>query len=147
MFLDGIFSSDPALPHRVNSVGLKQLTTKQFSKGLQLSESNPITGFQGRYDLLQRVGKALEANPQYFGEELHRPGNVVDYVLKHAKDGKVSLKVLWQAVIQGLESVWPQHLSGVRRGDVCNVKIYTNIRFLEKQTYIAILLTTFHLVM
>jgi hypothetical protein len=118
MFLDGIFSSDPAAPHRVNSVGLKMMTTKQFAKGLQLSDSNPITGFQGRFDIMQRLASALEANPQFFGEEVQRPGSVVDYVLKNSKDGKVSMKVLWHAVITGLEGIWPQHLSGVRRGDV-----------------------------
>ena len=43
---------------------------------------------------------------------------MVDYVLKHKKDSSVSIKVLWKAVIEGFESVWPEHLSGIRRGDV-----------------------------
>lgn len=119
MFKDGIFSSDPAVPCRVNSVGLANMTTKQFAKGLQLSENNPITGFDGRFQLLQRLGKALEQFPEYFGDEICRPGNIIDYLLRNADSKKsVSLKVLWKAVILGFEPIWPAHLSGVRRGDV-----------------------------
>lgn len=36
MFKDGIFSSDVAMPHRVNSVGLKNLTKKQLLKGKRI---------------------------------------------------------------------------------------------------------------
>jgi hypothetical protein len=43
---------------------------------------------------------------------------MVDYVLKHKSGSSVSIKVLWEAVIVGFESVWPEHLSGIRRGDV-----------------------------
>ncbi len=38
-------------------------------------------GLEGRYGLLQRLGAALDASPQFFGTEVPRPGNVVDYVL------------------------------------------------------------------
>jgi hypothetical protein len=42
MFKDGIFSSDPALPCRVNSHGLKMLQLKQLAKGFQVSKHNPM---------------------------------------------------------------------------------------------------------
>jgi hypothetical protein len=42
-----------------------------------------------------------------------------DYVRQNAnEDMTVSVRVLWKALIEGLESIWPQRLSGVRRGDV-----------------------------
>jgi len=78
---------------------------------------NPLVGLEGRTALLNRLGNALEDNPEFFGAEVARPGNVVDYLLDNAKDGKVELSVLWKAIIQGFESIWPHNLSGVNRGD------------------------------
>jgi len=118
MFKDGIFSSDVALPHRVNSHGLLAMTLKQFAAGFQATERNPIVGLESRFELMKRLAKALDANPQYFGHEVCRPGNIVDYVLKHAQHGRVNLRVLWKAIIEGLEMIWPENVSGVRRGDV-----------------------------
>jgi hypothetical protein len=78
-----------------------------------------MVGGKSRHELLIRLAAALDSHPEFFGKEVCRPGNVVDYVLKHAdKDGNVSIKVLWNAVISGYENIWPERLSGVRRGDV-----------------------------
>lgn len=118
MFLDGIFSSDISVPHRVNSHGLRSMTVKKFSKGFQHSEKNPLVGLNDRFLLMQRFANALEAHPEFFGKEICRPGNIVDYIMKNQKNNRVSIKVLWKAVIEGLESVWPENMSGVRRGDV-----------------------------
>jgi len=118
MFIDGHFSSDVAVPHRVNSHGLRSMTLNDFEKGFQYSENNPIVGLPSRYALMQRLADALESQSEFFGKEICRPGNIIDYIIKHAKDNRVSLKVLWKAVIEGLESIWPQNLSGARRGDV-----------------------------
>ncbi len=104
MFKDGLFSSDTAQPWRVNSHGLKALTLSDFSHGFQVSTGNPMTGLEGRYKLLKRLGKALEAHPEFFGQEIARPGNLVDFVMKHAgQDNQVSIRTLWKPVIEGLE--------------------------------------------
>jgi hypothetical protein len=72
----------------------------------------------GRFELLKRLGDALKSHKEYFGAELYRPGNVLDFLLQHAvknpTDGKlhVSIKLLWQAVIEGYESIWPTSRSG-----------------------------------
>jgi len=125
MFKSGAFSSDISVPHRVNSHGLKALTQKQLATGMQVSSSNPMVGLEGRFGLLQRLGAALDAHPEYFGKEVARPGNVVDYLLRNAKDGRVSIRLLWRAVIEGLESIWPENHAGVRRGDVW---VYTALK-------------------
>ena len=136
MFRDGLFSSDAAQPHRVNGVGLKHLTLRNFSKGLQVTEDNPVTGLEGRFKLVKRIGKALESHPQYFGYEVCRPGNMVDWVLAHVEESKeeqkeagrpVSVKVLWEAVIVGLEDIWPQHLNGIRNGDVFSYSLLKTV--------------------
>ena len=60
-----------------------------FLLGFQVTQSNPMVGIDGRFGLLKRLGKALRAHPEYFGKELHRPGNIVDYLMPHVVDKKV----------------------------------------------------------
>jgi hypothetical protein len=43
MFTSGIFSSDPAQPHRVNSMALKQLQLKSLLSGFQVNANNKMT--------------------------------------------------------------------------------------------------------
>eukprot|EP00456_Euglypha_rotunda_P036759 TRINITY_DN2822_c0_g1_i19.p1 TRINITY_DN2822_c0_g1~~TRINITY_DN2822_c0_g1_i19.p1 ORF type:complete len:660 (+),score=102.21 TRINITY_DN2822_c0_g1_i19:449-2428(+) len=129
MFSNGLFSSDVAIPHRVNSHGLKTLTLDQFRQGFQVSEQNPLIGLKDRFQLLKRLGKALESNSEFFGSEVCRPGNIVDYIFQHAKNQRVSIRVLWKAIIQGFESIWPENLSAVRRGDVW---VYTPLKEIGK---------------
>lgn len=84
MFKTGMFSSDPDQPFRVDSDGLRRLTVEAMGKGLQVTAQNPITGLDGRANLLIRLSKALE-NRQYFGDD-SRPGNIIgkDYPLHGA---------------------------------------------------------------
>jgi len=118
LFLTGIFSSDPAMPHRVNSFALKALTLKPLLQGFQVNAHNKMTGLEGRVGLLQRLGTAMEQNPDFFGHEMQRPGNLLDYVLSKSQGGRASVRVLWDAVINGLATVWPTTLAGIRRGDI-----------------------------
>jgi len=117
MFTAGLFSSDPAVKSRVNSIGLRNLRVDDVRAGFQVTSLNPLVGLEGRTALLNRLGNALEENSEFFGAEVARPGNVVDYLLDNSSDGKVELSVLWKAIIQGFESIWPHNLSGVNRGD------------------------------
>ncbi|ETO23574.1 hypothetical protein RFI_13605, partial [Reticulomyxa filosa] len=126
MFLDGMFSSDEALKTRVNSRGLQKLTVQELKVGFQASKSNPMIGLDGRAGLLKRLAKALEKFPEYFGHEVSKfvndffnHSNLLDFVLSKANQDKVvSLRVLWQALVIGLEPIWPQRVSRVRNGDV-----------------------------
>jgi GTP cyclohydrolase II len=129
MFSNGLFSSDVAIPHRVNSHGLKALSLDQVRQGFQVSEQNQLIGLKDRYQLLKRLGKALEGHPEFFGSEVCRPGNIVDYIKKHAVNNRVSNKVLWKAIIEGFETIWPENLSAVRRGDVW---VYTPLKEIGK---------------
>ena len=39
--------------------------------------------------------------------------------MKHCDDNlNVSIRILWKAIIEGLETIWPKQMSGIRRGDV-----------------------------
>jgi len=116
MFVNGLFSSDPAVPTRVNSLGLDRVTVTALNRGFQISDSNRMVGLKGRCKLLLRLSKALSNHREFFGGEVHRPGHIVDYLISHAKDGKVHVHDLWKCIL-GFESIWPAHISGVRRGD------------------------------
>ena len=75
MFKAGLFSSNPDELCQVDSEGLKRLTVDAMSRGLQVSEENPIEGLEGRTGLLVRLGDAL-TNSKFFGETM-RPGNLL----------------------------------------------------------------------
>jgi len=124
MFGDGIFSSDAALKSRANSLALKNLNVSTLRAGFQCSAANPLFGLEGRVGLLNSLGEELEKFPEFFGHEVARPGNVVDYILRNVVDGKISVEIIWRAIMEGLEGIWPNHVSGIQRGDVW---IYNNI--------------------
>ncbi len=75
MFKAGFFSSSPSEPCQVDSVGLKRLSAEQLGRGLQVTETNPIAGLEGRAGLLSRLGDALE-NATFFGAD-GRPGKML----------------------------------------------------------------------
>merc|ERR1719183_3290557 len=94
MFFSGLFSSDVAIQTRVNSIALKNIKIKDLQFGFQVSKTNPMIGLEGRKDLLNRLGKALEEHPNFFGYEVFRPGNVVDYIQDNIKNNAVSLEII-----------------------------------------------------
>lgn len=118
MFLDGFFSTDCAMSTRVNSLALKRVTEDGLARGMQVSRANPLNGLKERAKLLRSLGEALEGSPEFFGSELARPGNLVDYLLAHAEGDQVGLEHLWKVASEGLYSIWPLQPNGVLRGDV-----------------------------
>lgn len=75
MFKAGAFSSDSSQPHQVDAAGLNKITVETLAKGMQVSESNPMSGLEGRAGLLIRLASALQ-NPEMFGSN-GRPGNMI----------------------------------------------------------------------
>lgn len=80
MFKTGAFSSDPSQPHQVDAAGLHKLTVDALARGMQVSDSNPMSGLDGRAGLLIRLGTALQ-NPEIFGRD-GRPGNMIGTLTK-----------------------------------------------------------------
>jgi hypothetical protein len=74
---------------------------------------------------LKEAERRRKRKTEFFGKEVCRPGNVVDYVLANCKNNRCSIRVLWRALIEGFETIWPENLAGVRRGDVW---VYTHLR-------------------
>lgn len=78
MFKAGAFSSDAMQPCQVDATGLRGLNLELLSKGLQVTDSNTITGLEGRLGLLTRLAEAL-SNQELFGADA-RPGHMLGRV-------------------------------------------------------------------
>ena len=99
-------------------------------------DDNPMTGLEGRTNLLIKLGEAVanDTNGFFVGAAAtssvddRRPGNLVDYLAAHpmtkkGADGvtEVSVPALWEVLIYGLAPIWPAsrtQLEGVAMGDV-----------------------------
>ncbi|CCG83146.1 Conserved fungal protein [Taphrina deformans PYCC 5710] len=125
MFQTGMFSSDPRVKTQVDAQGLRTLTPQTLGAALQVSPSNPMSGLEGRTQLLMRLSEALSSSAEIFGAT-GRPGHLVDYLLSHpatvAFPGGhvVSATLLWSVLLDGLSSIWPAgrtHVEGRSLGD------------------------------
>lgn len=61
---------------RLTGEGLKSLTSEELATGMQASDSNPLTGVEGRASLLRSLGNSLLSHAEIFGED-GRPGKLV----------------------------------------------------------------------
>ncbi|KAK9372666.1 uncharacterized protein V1513DRAFT_419598 [Lipomyces chichibuensis] len=124
LFMDGLLSSNPSNPYQVDSTALKSISVDTVSKALQHSSGNPLAGMEGRAELLQRLGYALEKEVKYFGPD-GRPGYMLEYLLENSTpsaEGKhtVSVATVWDVIMTGLNPIWPKGrtaLNGVSLGD------------------------------
>lgn len=119
MFAAGLYGD----PDTVTGPGLERLTLAQLSDGFQVSDKNPMDGLEGRWNLLVRLGKALVASPELFGETA-RPGHLIAY-LKSSSKGPIQIATLWEALMTGLGPIWPEgrlKINGKALGDawVCS---------------------------
>ncbi|WP_197376286.1 URC4/urg3 family protein [Mycolicibacterium baixiangningiae] len=98
-FADGVFSSDPGDPLRVDAAGLQALTADRLGAAFQVAADNPLVGLDGRVELLHRLSGALTA--QVFGG---RPGGLFDALTAsaHAVHAHDILAVLLDA----LSPIW-----------------------------------------
>jgi hypothetical protein len=118
MFVAGGFSSDRTQPLRVDAPTLKNIDDTQIARGLQAGADNPIVGLDRRVALLRRLGQALEARPDLFGEPA-RPGHLVDHLLRTARNGWVSAPQVLRTLLEALSPIWLSGLviEGVNVGD------------------------------
>ncbi|KAH9808686.1 hypothetical protein DFH28DRAFT_907923 [Melampsora americana] len=152
-FQDGVFSSNPSVPHQVDPIALKALQSDQLAKVMQSKPGNQIVGLEGRTSLLNKLGNLLSSPSNFFPSQSNqssRPGNLIDYLIDHpdvkplpkaVMKGEmiVPVELLWNIVIdqyKGFGSIWPhegrESIYGEFIGDVwkCNaLKAYGNEEF------------------
>lgn len=119
MFEAGAFSSDPAVPLRVVASMPMRAVASTLGTFFQVSDDNPLVGLEGRADLLNRLGKALAARPDLFGDGVIRPGHLLDALLPQAKVGRLPAPRILEALLDGLSTIWPSGLEveGLALGD------------------------------
>ncbi|GAP94179.1 URC4/urg3 family protein [Leptolyngbya sp. NIES-2104] len=115
-FCQGAFSNQP---YQTDAAGLKQITPEKIATFFQVTPNNPLVGLEGRSNLLQKLGHTIEQSPDLFGNDA-RPGNLIDYLVRHADQGNLSAVVVLDAVLKGFGEIWAGRLSidGINLGDV-----------------------------
>jgi hypothetical protein len=105
MFANGAFSRDPkGDPLRVDAERLAALTPADIAMGFQVRAHNPLTGLEGRAELLRRLG----------GVGLDRPGALFDIVAPVSGGGRdVKAASILAAVLDKLSPIWPLPMGDV----------------------------------
>ncbi|MEM1255405.1 MAG: URC4/urg3 family protein [Cyanobacteria bacterium P01_H01_bin.21] len=118
-FERGFFSTDTVSLTQVDAAGLKYLTEADLAQIFQISDENPIVGLSGRLLLLHQLGTALETQPDWFGSNPARPGNLLDYLIKRYGQS-LDAGVLLTEVLESFGSIWPGRitLAETNLGDV-----------------------------
>lgn len=116
-FMDGLFSSDPQQPLRVDAVCLQRVTAGQLGLAFQVRPDNPLVGLEGRAALLRRLGEVLSAQPAVFGP-LGRPGALFD-ALTAGGASSVAAHDILVLLLETLSGIWPAQnaIAGEPLGD------------------------------
>lgn len=115
MFCSGVMCGDKK-SLMADQAGLKTVTTADLKKYFQVSDVNPLIGVEGRVQLLNNLGKALENKTTF---KNGRPGNILDYLFEKCGQTIPATEIL-RAVLDAFGSIWPGRLSAgpVNLGDV-----------------------------
>ncbi|KAJ6069813.1 hypothetical protein N7499_011700 [Penicillium canescens] len=122
MFLNGDFADKGSdVKHTVHGDALRNINVDILSRGLQVTESNPMIGVPARTDIIRKLGESLLNVKDVFGPS-GRPGNLVDFLLikSKANEGKLNYKDLWNVLQRLLLPIWPTdrtHVKGQPIGD------------------------------
>ncbi|SIQ06306.1 URC4/urg3 family protein [Bosea sp. TND4EK4] len=113
MFAAGLFSADPADPHRADASALRRLDGVGLAAGFQAGPGNPLLAVEGRAALLNRLGEELER------QGMARPGDLFDRFAGAAETGTVRAGYMLGEVLTTLGGIWPSRLTiaGVPLGD------------------------------
>ncbi|MBR1250651.1 URC4/urg3 family protein [Bradyrhizobium sp. AUGA SZCCT0169] len=120
MFAGGAFSADPQEPLRADGEILAHLAVADLERGMQVSDTNPLVGMDGRAELLRRLGRLVTSKPDVFGsQDTPRPGVLFDRLAKLAYGGKLPAPTILAELLQQLGPIWPSRLTlgGIPLGD------------------------------
>ena len=118
-FMRGAFSARRDDPLRVDASALAAMDAATLASLFQVGTANPLLGLEGRAALLRRLGSALVAQGDAFGNNA-RPGALFDTLTAQGTRRAVSASTLLEALLDGLGPIWltGSALDGVPLGDV-----------------------------
>ncbi|MBI2785948.1 MAG: URC4/urg3 family protein [Legionella longbeachae] len=119
LYQEGVFSSYPTDPFRVDAERLLAFNEHALRKGFQITINNPLEGIEGRIALLNRLGAAIQSDSKHFGKE-GRLGNFYTYINSLETDNTLTATDIFKAVLNAFNGIWPTRLlfHGVSLGDV-----------------------------
>jgi hypothetical protein len=120
MFTGGAFSASPLEPLRVDADALANFGVADLERGMQVSDTNPLVGMDGRVDLLRRLGGLVASKPEIFGSrDTPRPGGLFDRLAMLAEGGNLPAPTILAELLQQLGPIWPSRLTlgGIALGD------------------------------
>jgi hypothetical protein len=120
MFCGGLFSAKPDDKLRADATKLKEFTSDALTSGFRAGPGNPLTGLDGRADLLRCLGRVVESAPSIFARsDDPRPGGLYDHLVGLAPDKRIAAATVLTEVLKHLGPIWPARLAlgGVPLGD------------------------------
>lgn len=121
-FERGGLSDDPGDPLRVDAAALRRIDAGSIRMAFQVTESNPLLGTEGRAGLLNRLGTAVQAQPEFFAiADSSRPGGLFDALAGRAAGGALQLPAadILAMLLETLGTIWQNRptLGSVPLGD------------------------------
>jgi hypothetical protein len=115
----GALSADPDQPWRVDAGALGAVDAAALGAAFQASAENPLTGLDGRAQLLQSLGRRLAERTDIFGAPA-RLGRFFDHLVRGASDGAITAPAILAAILDAFNPIWPGRIArdGVALGDV-----------------------------
>lgn len=115
----GALSADLDQPWRVDAARLAAVDAAVLGAAFQANADNPLTGLDGRAELLRALGRRLAQRPDVFGTPA-RLGRFFDHLVRRASDGAIAAPVILEAILDAFNAIWPGRISrdGVALGDV-----------------------------
>lgn len=104
-FLNGAFSSDPNDPLRVDAHRLCSLSVDDLSQAFQVGPHNPLTGLEGRSELMNRLGQQILG----WGNKDARPAALFDDLC--TSPGVINAGDLLERLLVGFHGLWNHRLS------------------------------------
>lgn len=105
-FTAGVFSSDQDRPLQADAAGLIGLEADVLATAMQVGPTNPLVGFDGRVDVLRRLGAALADQPEAFGEP-GRPGALYDLLVTDPAAPTIAAHDILTMLLAMLSRIWP----------------------------------------
>lgn len=111
-FCDGLFSSDPDDPLRVDAAGLARLDPVALGRAFQAGPENPLVGLDGRAQLLHRLAGALTD-----GSDTARPSTLLEPL--RGPDNRVAAHDILDRLLASWSGIWltPSVVEGHPLGD------------------------------
>lgn len=111
LYTSGLLSDSETQPLRADAGALQTLDPEALATTFQVGRHNPLSGLSGRTGLLRRLGNVVACNPQVFGSEQPRLGNLFDVFYARGAHGSLPAREVLIEVLTLLSSIWPGRLT------------------------------------